>query len=90
MAARKRKRNPQQRSRFTRFPEVRGKIVSEVEIDPDAQAILMLFDDSTALSFNLDSSYAVFPELSTRKRGEWKPIKNWRPIYSPFTMVKWP
>jgi len=90
MAARKTKRSPKQRSRFTRFPEVRGKTVSEVEVDPDANAILILFDDNTALGFEIDSSHVVFPELSDRKRGNWKPIKNWPPIHSPISMVKWP
>jgi hypothetical protein len=78
------------RTRFTRFPEVRGKIVSEVEVDPDANAILILFDDNTALSFDLESSHIVFPELSSRKRGTWKPVKQWPSIHSPIDMVKWP
>jgi hypothetical protein len=89
MAARKTKRNPKPRSSYKRFPEVRGKIVSLVEIDPDAQAILMLFEDNTALSFNIDSTHIVFPEFSKRKAGNWKPLKRWPPIYSPISMVKW-
>jgi hypothetical protein len=75
-------------SRFTRFPEVRGKIVSEVEVDPDANAILILFDDNTALGFDIDSNHVLFPELSNRKAGNWKPIKKWPPIRSPISMVK--
>jgi len=90
MAARKRKRNPKPRSRFTRFPEVRGKIVSEVEVDPDASAILILFEDKTALAFDLDSSHSVFPELLNRNKGDWKPLKHWPPIHGPISMVKWP
>jgi hypothetical protein len=90
MATRKTKRSPKQHSSYRRFPEVKGKIVSEVEIDPNAQAILILFDDNTALSFDLDSSHAVFPELSKRKNGNWKPIKKWPPIQSAMSMVKWP
>jgi hypothetical protein len=31
------------RSDFLRFPEVRGKTVEAVELDPDATAILILF-----------------------------------------------
>jgi hypothetical protein len=78
------------RSRFGNFSQVKGKTISLVEIDEDASAILILFEDDTALSFNIDSSHTVFPELSSRKRGNWKPIKRWPPIYSPLTMVKWP
>jgi hypothetical protein len=90
MAARKTTRNPKPRSSYRVFPEVRGKIVSEVEVDKDAQAILILFEDNTVLGFDIDSSHVVFPQLSDRNKGNWKPIKHWRPIYSPISMVKWP
>jgi hypothetical protein len=90
MAIRKGKSSRKQRTSYRHFPEVRGKIISEIEIDPDAQAILILFEDNTALSFDLDSSHVVFPELSNRKAGNWKPIKRWPPIHSPVSMVKWP
>ncbi|HEY2234800.1 MAG TPA: hypothetical protein VGK01_15115 [Candidatus Angelobacter sp.] len=88
MAAHKGTGSRKKRSRFTRFPEVRGKIVSEVEVDPDANAILILFDDNTALGFDIDSNHVVFPEMSNRKAGNWKPIKKWPPIHSPIPMVK--
>jgi hypothetical protein len=83
-------RTHRKRTSYRRFPEVKGKIVAEVEIDPNAQAILILFEDKTALSFDLDSSHAVFPELSERKKGNWKPVKKWPPIHSTISMVKWP
>jgi hypothetical protein len=81
-------RSRKRRSSYIHFPEVRGKIVSEVEIDQDAQAIIILFADNTALSFDLDSSHAVFPELSSRKAGNWKPIKRWPSIRSKMSIVK--
>jgi hypothetical protein len=87
MAAHKRTKP---RSNSRPFSEVKGKVVELVEIDQDAEAILILFADNTALSFNIDSSHTVFPELSRRKAGNWKPLKRWRPIYSPISMVKWP
>ena len=90
MAARKTKRSSKQPSSYHRFPEVEGKVVSLVEVDQDANAILILFDDNTALGFDIDSSHVVFPQLSDRKKGNWKSIKQWRPIYSPISMVKWP
>jgi hypothetical protein len=90
MASRKRTTRKQISRSYQRFPEVKGKTILEVEIDPDAQAILILFEDKTALSFDLDSSHAVFPELSKRKAGNWKPVKKWRPIQSPISMIKWP
>lgn len=88
MAVHKSTRSPKKRSRFQRFPEVKGKIVAEVEIDPDANAILILFDDNTALAFDIDSSHVVFPELSNRRKGNWKPLKKWPPIHSPISTVK--
>jgi hypothetical protein len=76
-------------SGFLQFPEVRGKIVQLIELDPDAQAIVILFEDSTALSFDIDSTHAVFPEFSRRKSGNWTPVKKWRPVQSPLSMAKW-
>jgi hypothetical protein len=90
MAARKRKRNPKPPSSYHRFPEVKGKIVELVEVDQDAQAILILFTDKTVLGFDVETSHVFFPELSNRKTGNWKTIKQWRPIYSPISMVQWP
>ena len=89
MANRKTKRSSEPRSSYHRFPEVKGKVVDLVEVDQDASAILILFEDDTALSFSVDSSHTVFPEFSKRQRGDWKPIKRWPPIYSPISMVKW-
>jgi hypothetical protein len=90
MAKSKVTRSRKPRSSYSRFPEVKGKVVSLVEVDHNAQAILIMFEDNTVLGFDIDSSHVVFPELSDRKKGNWKPIKKWPPIYSPISMVKWP
>jgi hypothetical protein len=95
MAVRKSKRSRKQPSShhlssYHRFPEVKGKVVSLVEIDDSAQAINIMFEDDTILGFDIDSSHVLFPELSDRNKGNWKSIKKWRPIYSPISMVKWP
>jgi hypothetical protein len=66
MAKRKSTRTRKRVSSYHHFPEVKGKVVELVEIDQDANAILILFDDDTALSFDLDSNHVVFPELSHR------------------------
>jgi hypothetical protein len=42
-------------SGFLQFPEAKGKVVELVEIDPDANAIVILFEDSTALTFEVDT-----------------------------------
>jgi hypothetical protein len=90
MAIRKTTRSSKRHSSYRRFPEVKGKTVELVEIDQDAQAILILFEDNTVLGFDIDSSHVVFPQLSDRKKGNWKTIKHWPPIHSPISMVKWP
>ena len=90
MAALKRTRSHKKRSRLLRFPEVRGKIVAQVEVDPDATAISILFQDKTILSFDIDSSHVVFPELSDFKTGNWRGIKRWPRIQGSIEMIKWP
>lgn len=77
------------KTNFTYFPEVKGKRIEQVEIDPDVNAITILFDDRTALSFDLDPLLVVFPELSDWKTGDWQGIKRWRPHYTRPSMLKW-
>ncbi len=91
MAEHKRTRSqPKRKRQFLYFREVRGKVVEQVEVDPDLQAITILFRDQTALSFDLDPVLTVFPELSDWKTGNWKGIKRWRAIHSKPSMVSWP
>lgn len=72
MAALKGTHSRKKRSRhFTYFPQVKGKIVESVEIDADLNAITILFQDKTALSFDLEPRLTVFPELSDWKTGNW-------------------
>ncbi len=90
MAAPKGTHSRKRRSRrFLRFPQVKGKIVESVDVDPDVQAITILFQDKTALSFDLDPRLIVFPELSDWKTGNWRGIKRWRPLHSKLSMVSW-
>jgi copper chaperone CopZ len=91
LAAIKGKRSSKKSARqFTYFREVKGKIVENVEIDPDLNAITVLFQDKTALSFDLEPRLTVFPELSDWKTGNWRGIKRWRAIHSKISMVSWP
>jgi hypothetical protein len=84
---RARKKSPRQ---LTYFREVKGKIVEHVEIDPDLNAITILFQDKTTLSFDLEPRLTVFPELSDWKTGNWRGIKRWRAMHSKISMVSWP
>ena len=76
-------------SDFLRFPEVMGKIVETVEVDPHLEAITIVFQDKTALSFILEPLLAVFPEFSGWKRGERRTIKRWRQLQSKASIVSW-
>jgi len=74
---------------FLQFPQVKGKTVESVEIDPDAEAITILFEDKTVLSFDFDLRLAVFPELSDWKTGNWRGMKRWRSLHSKPSIVSW-
>ena len=90
MAALKRTRSPKRHTRLLRFPEVQGKSVEAVEVDPDVTAITIHFQDKTALSFDLDPVLLVFPELGSLKTGNWRSRKKWPALRSKPTMVRWP
>jgi hypothetical protein len=91
LAALKNRQSSKKRTRrFTYFPQVKGKIVESVEIDADVNAITILFQDKTALSFELEPRLTVFPELSDWKTGNWRGIKQWRAVHSKISMVSWP
>ena len=90
MAAFKRTRSRKRHTSFMHFPEVKGKTVETVEIDPDFTAITILFEDKTALSFDLDPVLVVFPELASLKTGNWRSLKKWPALRSKTSMVKWP
>jgi hypothetical protein len=90
MAVSKRTRSRKTHTRqLLDFPEVKGKTVEQVEVDPEANAITILFQDKTALSFDFDQFLVVFPELSDWQTGNWQGIKRWRPLYSRPSMVSW-
>ena len=90
MADRKRTRSlKRDTSRFLRFPQVKGKIVESVDIDPHVEAITILFQDKTVLSFDLEPQLAVFSEMSGWKFGNWRKLKRWRPVHSKVSTVSW-
>lgn len=72
------------------YPQVKGKVVEDVEIDPDVETITILFEDKTALSFDIEPRLVVFPELANLKTGNWQSIKRWRALHSKPSMVSWP
>lgn len=75
--------------RFVRFPEVKGKIIDAVEIDPDGESIVMMFQDNTSLSFDLDPRLSLFPELSEIIRGDVHVRKRWEPVHTKSSILRW-
>ena len=90
MAAHKRTRSPKRRTSFVRFPEVTGKVVESVEVDRDVEAVTIVFEDKTVLSFILEPLLAIFPELSATRKRERRTIKRWPPLQSKPSIVLWP
>jgi len=52
------------------------------------QAIAIVFNDKTVLSFDLEPMVVVFPELSDWKTGNWEGIKRWPSLRSKISMVE--
>jgi hypothetical protein len=72
------------RKRKNAFPEIKGKIVESVEVDPgeNGYTIGIMFQDRTYLSFDVEPYLTVFPELSDWKTKNYKPLKRWRLVHS--------
>ena len=72
------------RKRKNAFPEIKGKIVESVEVDPgeNGYTIGIMFQDRAYLSFDVEPYITVFPELSDWKTKNYKPLKRWRTIHS--------
>ena len=91
MADNKRKRPRSRRARaWTRIPEVKGKIVDAIEIDPDVNAVTIIFQDNTALNFEIEPTITVFTALYNRAKGNWRSLKEWPPVRSKTGMVECP
>jgi hypothetical protein len=68
-----------------KFPEVKGKIVHDVEVNITDYgcAIGIMFQDRTYLCFEVDiGGLTVLPDMSSWKSGNYKPMKRWRAITS--------
>jgi hypothetical protein len=76
-------------SQSLRFPEVKGKVVETIEIDPALEVIFIMFQDKTALSFQLEPHLSLLPELSDWKTGSAEAIKEWDPVQSKPALAKW-
>jgi len=69
--------------RILRFPQLKGKIIADVELGASADdfSLTFFFQDKTALSFDIEPGIRLVPELADCK-GDWKLLKRWRPVQS--------
>jgi hypothetical protein len=65
------------------FPQTKGKTIESIELSTasDEFAIDIRFHDKTTLTFDLESSVSVMPELVDWKTGKYRPLKRWRPMH---------
>jgi len=66
------------------FPEVKDKIVQNIELFSDAEycGIQIRFTDQTAIDFTLETAVFVFPTLSDRTGGNEEILKEYPPMRS--------
>jgi hypothetical protein len=66
------------------FPEVRDKIVDNVELsaDSDYYGITISFRDKTTLTFAVEPCALTFPVYSQWTKGEEKPLREYEPVHS--------
>ena len=78
------KRTHSRRKRKNAFPQIKGKIVEDVELMPteNGYSIGIMFQDRTYLSFDVEPYITIFPELSDWKTKNYKPLKRWRTLHS--------
>jgi hypothetical protein len=85
MAATKSTRSRKGRSRrFPHFPQVKGKILADVElsISSDYRAVDIRFQDKTALTLCIEPCLQIVPVLADWKTGDYRLLKQWRPVHS--------
>lgn len=71
-------------SQVADFPEVKDKIVQNIELFSDAEycGITIRFTDQTALDFTLETAVFVFPTLSDRTGGNEEILKEYKSMRS--------
>jgi hypothetical protein len=76
--------SPDERTRTTEFPEVKGKVIQSIQVyvTADNFSANINFTDNTALILALESSLTVSPYLGDWAMGECKVLKEWEPIKS--------
>jgi hypothetical protein len=83
-ATRSRRRKKVPYRRVLNFPQIKGKVIADVELSlsSDYRAVDIRFEDKTSLTFDLQPCFRIAPVLADWKTGDYKLLKQWRPIHS--------
>jgi hypothetical protein len=80
--SRRRKEVPYRR--VLRFPQIKGKIIADVELSlsPEYHAVDIRFQDKTSLTLSIEPCFQIAPVLADWKTGDYKLLKRWKPVHS--------
>ena len=69
--------------RILNFPQIKGKIIADVELSlsSDYRAVDIRFKDKTSLTLDLQPCFQVTPVLADWKTGDYRLLKRWRPVH---------
>ena len=70
--------------RILRFPQIKGKIIADVELSlsSDYRAVDIRFEDKTALTLSIEPCFRIAPVLANWKTGNYRLLKRWKPVLS--------
>jgi hypothetical protein len=70
--------------RVLNFPQIKGKIVADVELSlsPEYRVVDIRFQDKTSLTLSIEPCFRIAPVLADWKTGDYKPLKRWKPVLS--------
>jgi hypothetical protein len=70
--------------RVLRFPQIKGKIIADVELSlfSEYRAVDIRFQDKTSLTLSIEPCFQVTPVLADWKTGDYKLLKRWKPVLS--------
>jgi hypothetical protein len=70
--------------RVLNFPQIKGKIIADVELSlsSDYRSVDIRFEDKTALTLSIEPCFQIAPVLADWKTGDYKLLKQWKPVHS--------
>jgi hypothetical protein len=80
--SRRRKEVPYRR--VLRFPQIKGKVIADVELSlsPEYHGVDIRFQDKTSLTLSIEPCFQIAPVLADWKTGDYKLLKQWKPVHS--------